>query len=86
MDGALQRITGAFTTPASVGASNWRAVAVGDFGKGAGGVWNTPDIVWQNDTSSRLVVWHMNSAGVRTSGLFTTPDMLGGAEKVAGPR
>src|SRR6185436_2605607 len=42
MNAAVQRITGLFTTPDSVGNNNWRVVAVGDFGKGPGaGVYNT---------------------------------------------
>jgi hypothetical protein len=50
-------------------------------------VWNSPDIVWQNDTSRKIVVWHMDPQGRRTSGTFTTPDALGASgEVVVGPR
>lgn len=90
MDDELVRITGAFTTPSSVGNANWKVGAVADLGKGEGvdfpAVWNTADIVWQNATSKKVVVWHMDLQGRRTSGLFTSPDQFGGAELVAGPR
>jgi hypothetical protein len=91
LDGNLVRITGAFTNPPSVGNNNWKAVAAVDLGKGSGAsfpaVWNSPDIVWQNDTSRKIVVWHMDPQGRRTSGTFTTPDALGASgEVVVGPR
>jgi len=80
MDANVARTTGLFTTPESVGNNNWRVVAVGDFGKGPAQtgtpVANAQDIVWQNDTSLKVVVWHMNQAAQRTGGLFTTPDTL----------
>ena len=80
MDAAVVRTTGLFTTPASVGNNNWRVVAVGDFGKGPAQtgtpVLGTQDIVWQNDTSLKMVVWHMDHATQRTGGAFTTPDSL----------
>jgi hypothetical protein len=31
------------------------------------------DIVWRNETSGRFVVWHLDNAGNRTFGTFTTP-------------
>ena len=74
MNAAVQRITGQFTSPANDGDNNWKVVASGDYGVGAGGVGGTNDIVWRNDTSGKLVVWYMNTAGVRTFGTFTTPD------------
>ncbi len=87
MDANQVRITGGFTNPASVGNKNWKALAVADFGRGPGGLWATPDIVWQNDTSGKLVVWHMNWGGVRASGTFTTPDSPGELIwEVYGPR
>ncbi len=88
MNAALQRITGVFTNPTTVGSLAWRVVAVGDFGKGggAGAVWNTPDIVWQNDSSGKIVVWHMDAAATRTSGVFTSPDTLGAGTVILGPR
>lgn len=86
LDGALTRTRAAFTSPASVGDAGWRVVAVGDYGKGAGGVLGSADIVWQNDNSRKLVVWHMDRGGVRTSGVFTSPDNLGTQRVVLGPR
>jgi hypothetical protein len=85
MNQMVQRITGGFTNPASVGSANWKAVAVGDFGKGTGGVWDAPDIVWQNDTSHKVVIWYMDHAGNRTSGVFTDPDNFSPFYQVIGP-
>ena len=90
MDAALVRTTGLFTTPASVGNNNWRVVAVGDFGKGPAQT-GTPvlerqDIVWQNDTSLKIVVWHMDQAAQRTGGVFTNPDLIYTDRLVVGPR
>ncbi len=87
LDANLVRITGAFTSPSSVGNNNWSVVSVGDYGKGTGpgALWNTPDIVWQNASSKKLVVWHMDLAGQRTSGTFTSPDNLNNLT-VIGPR
>jgi len=85
MNASVVRTAGTFTTPASVGNNNWRVVAVGDYGKGAGGSSQTNDIVWQNDNSLKVVVWHMDLAATRTSGEFTTPDTFGGWP-VVGPR
>ncbi len=92
MDAAVHRTAGYFTTPMSAGDNNWRVVAAGDFGKGPATsgtpLYGTNDVVWRNATSGRLVVWHMDLAGVRTGGVFTTPD--GPAEPLAynvvGPR
>lgn len=76
MDAQVRRTTGAFTSPSNAGNNNWKIVAAGDYGKGLATegtpVWGAPDIVWRNATSGRLVVWHMNSAGQRTSGVFVT--------------
>lgn len=90
LDASQVRRTGAFTEPASVGSNAWRAVSVGDYGRGAPGTsgaapWRSPDIVWQNSSSARLVVWHMDFAGRRVSGTFTSPDCAGCGE-VFGPR
>lgn len=94
MDGAVKRINGIFTDPSTVGNANWKIVAAGDFGKGPTSsgaptpVFGAPDIVWRNDTSGRLVVWHMNFAGQRTAGVFMTPDSPDDplAVRVVGPR
>ncbi len=90
MDAAVVRTTGLFTTPASVGNNNWRVVAVGDFGKGPAQtgtpVVNTQDIVWQNDTSLKMVVWHMDHTAHRTGGGFTAPDSLQPGFVLVGPR
>lgn len=82
----LVRLSGGFTNPSSVGNNNWKALAAADLGKGAGGVAGTPDIVWQNLTSKKLVVWHMDFAGNRTSGVFTTPDTAHQGFDLVGPR
>ncbi len=74
MNASLVRTGATFTTPSNAGGSGWRPVAVGDFGAGPGGLRSTQDIVWRNSTSGRLVVWHMDFAGTRTSGEFTSPD------------
>lgn len=87
MDSSVVRITGQFTNPASVANNNWRALAVGDYGRGAGGLHGTQDILWQNDTSKRVVVWYMDQAGNRTSGAFTINDTLVGPTSIlVGPR
>ncbi len=86
MDASVVRITGQFTNPATVGNNNWRVLAVGDYGKGPGGVYDTQDIVWQNDTSKKVVVWFMDLAGNRTGGTFTVPDTLMGGWDLVGPR
>jgi len=91
MNGALVRITGGFTDPPSVGNNNWKVVALGDYGKGpAGGAlppsWDATDIVWQNDSSYKLVIWYMDKQGRRTSGVFTTPELFGLWQTVVGPR
>jgi hypothetical protein len=87
MDSSVVRITGNFTTPSNAGNNNWRVVATADYGRGTGGLWGTPDLLWRNATSGKLVVWHMGQGGVRTSGLFTTPDSAGDvAWQVVGPR
>jgi hypothetical protein len=86
MNASVVRTLGTFTNPNGVGNNNWKALAVGDYGKGAGGVFGAQDIVWQNETSYKVVVWHMDFAGNRTSGLFTTPDTNGVGYKLVGPR
>ena len=86
MNASVARVTGQFTNPSTVGNNNWRVVAVGDYGKGPGGVYDTQDVVWQNDTSKKVVVWFMDLAGNRTNGTFTTPDTLIPGWDVVGPR
>ena len=87
MNAAVVRTSGAFTTPASAADANWRVVASADYGKGASASWGTPDLLWRNATSGKLVVWHMNWAGVRASGLFTSPSSPGDLVwQVFGPR
>ncbi len=86
MNAAVVRTTGLFTNPSAVGNNNWRVRAVGDFGKGAGGIYDTQDIVWQNDTSKKVVVWHMDKAANRTSGVFISPDTPSFGWDVVGPR
>ncbi len=86
MNASVQRITGQFTNPSSVGNNNWKVLAVGDHGKGPGGVYDTQDVVWQNDTSKKVVIWYMDLAGNRTSGTFITPDTLVSGWDLVGPR
>ncbi len=86
MNAAVQRVTGQFTNPSTVGNNNWKVVAVGDYGRGPAGVYDTQDVVWQNDTSKKIVVWFMDLAGNRTNGTFTTPDTLFSDWDVVGPR
>lgn len=88
MNTAVQRITGQFASPSNAGANNWKVVAAGDFGLGPSGTNDTNDILWRNETSGRLVLWYMNTSGVRTYGGFTNPnspaDALG--TTVVGPK
>ena len=86
MNTSVVRTNGQFTNPSTVGNNNWKVLAVGDFGKGPGGVYDTQDIVWQNDTSKKVVVWFMDLAGNRTSGTFTSPDTLFLNYDLVGPR
>ena len=77
MDGALQRLTGRFTSPANAGDANWKVLASGDYGAGAPGLPVTNDLVWRNATSGRVVIWYLDLGGTRTAGTFTTPDAPG---------
>lgn len=88
MNDAVQRTTGRFMTPANAGNNNWKVVAAGDYGRGPGGAPGTGDLVWRNDTSGKLVVWHMDWTGTRTAGVFTSPDQPEPPLdwEVAGPR
>lgn len=89
MDANMVRITGSFTTPASPTGTGWRVVATGDYGLGTGAelpaVLGSADLIWQNQVSGRLVFWHLNRAGERTSGGLLTPDLSPGYQ-VVGPR
>lgn len=76
LNASAQRLSGQFVNPPSAGNANWKVVAGGDYS------WNqvpgTPplqssDIVWRNETSGRLVVWHMDNASTRLFGEFTNP-------------
>jgi hypothetical protein len=89
LDGNQVRTSGNFTDPPSVGSNVWRALAFGDYGRGLPGTpIGTPDIVWQNDVSKKLVVWYMDFARHRVTGAFTTPDACAacGSGPVFGPR
>lgn len=93
MDASVVRTVGAFTNPMAAGNNNWKVLAMGDYGMGpdATGIAqvNTQDLVWRNATSGRLVVWYMDKAGNRTSGLFSVPPDLPAPVSdwtVAGPR
>ena len=62
-----------FPYPAIGQGSSWRVVAVGDFGVGsttapeATPAIGAPDIVWQDEVTGQLMVWHMNFHEQRTS-------------------
>ena len=89
LDGSLVRTTGRFTSPANAGDNNWKVLAGGDYGVGAGGLPGTNDLVWRNASSGKLVVWHLDLAGNRTFGTFTSPDSPASNPTewtVAGPR
>lgn len=88
LDAELTRRTGRFTTPAAAGDNSWKVVAAADYGFGLLGQPGTTDIVWRNETTGKLVVWFMDTAGVRTSGTFTSPDAPSDplAFTVVGPR
>ncbi len=73
MDASVVRTVGNFTVPDAAGNNNWKVLATGDYGVGAGGQPDTNDIVWRNATSGNFVVWHLDLAGNRTSGTFTVP-------------
>lgn len=80
MDASASRYAGKFTTPPNAGDSNWKVVASGEYGIGPDDpneqqppVSGSNDILWRNDTSGNLVVWHMNFNGTRTGGTFTNP-------------
>lgn len=77
MDANVMRTMGIFAAPPSAGDANWKVLVGGDYGLGpmqnGVPVPNSNDIVWRNETSGRFVVWHMNLAGMRTGGAFTTP-------------
>jgi len=88
MNASVQRISGDFSTPSNAGNNNWKVVAGGNYGIGLRGYTATQDIVWRNDTSGKLVVWHMDRNNIRTAGVFTSPDAPTGPLNwvVAGPR
>lgn len=87
LDAQLVRRAGAFTSPDAAASPDWLPVGVGDFGRGAGGAWRTADVLWRHARSGRLVVWHMDFAGRRTSGVFTSPDGPGDPTwRVVAPR
>ena len=74
MDADLQRITGNFTSPSNAGNNNWKVVAAGDYARQPSIPLDSVDIVWRNETSGKLVMWYMDSFGVRVGGGFTSPD------------
>ena len=74
MDQNVVRITGQFAVPAAAGDANWKVVAGGDYGFAAGAPPCANDIIWRNDTSGKLVIWHMDGAGSRGAGAFLSPD------------
>lgn len=74
MDSAVVRTSGDFTVPMNATNANWKVVAGGDYGTGAPGLpLGANDIVWRNDSTGNLVVWHMDFQRTRTTGVFTSP-------------
>ena len=59
-------------TPDQAVDPNWLIVAAADYS----GDGNT-DFLWYNYSSGRIVTWYMDTAVVRTSGQFTTPNAAG---------
>jgi len=87
LDPNMVRTQGFFTTPDSAGNANWKVVAGGDYSASTQTQCCVADIVWRNDTSGNLVIWHMDTAGSRLTGEFTNPVNNGGAAwVVAGPK
>ena len=74
MDAGFSRVAEQPLVPDNQGGSAWRIVATGDYGTGPGGVNFTNDVVWRHDTTGKLVLWYMDTAGKRTSGTYLTPD------------
>ncbi|MFN7961795.1 MAG: hypothetical protein U0002_11030 [Thermoanaerobaculia bacterium] len=86
MSGTSRTATGGFS-PAAPNDSNWHVVGFGDFD---GDGWN--DILYQNTTTRRLVIWFLQGAS-RRFGEYLKPDLLdllfGGVSwpwQVVGPR
>ncbi len=90
LDAAAVRLVGNFTNPPNAGDANWKVLATGDYGIGPGASArpDTHDLVWRNALSGRVVLWFMDGAGNRTSGLFLSPDPPAPAAQwtLAGPR
>ncbi len=64
----VERVSGSLTTPAGVPDTNWKLRATGDVdGDGQA------DLLWQQQSSGRLVVWLMNGLS-RSEGRFLTPE------------
>lgn len=53
---------------------NWQVVGAADADGNA-----TPDLIWYNTSSGKVVQWLMNASVARTSGRFTTPANAGDA-------
>jgi len=90
MDGAVVRISGQFATPSQAGNLNWKVVAGGEFSGNnvAASPPGASDIIWRNETTGKLVVWHMDHASTRVLGQFTNPAAPAQALEwsVVGPR
>ncbi len=90
LNAVLQRLSGQFTNPPSAGDANWKVVASGDYSWSYAGTppLQAPDIVWRNATSGNQVVWHMDLAGNRVFGQFTSPtaNTPASAWRIVGPR
>jgi hypothetical protein len=79
MDG-LRRVGGGPVTSAGTPDQGWRVVGIWPVDQDA-----SPDIVWQNQTSRALVVWHMNGAAHVTGEQFT-PSATPAGFSAIGPR
>jgi hypothetical protein len=80
------------TTPSAPAANGWRVAAAADFGAGPDGpdapapACGALDLVWQNSSSYKTVVWHLDGNQGRTGGLYTVPDGPGPGWLLVGPR
>ncbi len=73
LDPALARTAQRLTDPPQAAGPEWEIVASADYGRGAGGRPGTQDVVWRSTLTERQVIWYLDFAGRRTSGVFTTP-------------
>ena len=80
MDGA-RLVSSTLLTPTAVADTNWRVRGIADFNRDG-----SPDVVWQNLSTSEVAVWLMNGSRVVESGLVTGPTMPAAEWVLVGPR